>query len=578
MRNLLVVAALLGATLSPGVVAAAPTPAPSPTVSPTARPAGSAVPSPAPAGNTGRPASQTPTRAAATPTRQAASKIGGSVFRDANGDGLADDDEDGLPDLEVDLVGPKGLALKKNTDGDGTFGFEDLPAGGYTLSVVVPDGFTTTRAAERSVQLDGIHDLQVAFGLIELPPPVPTAEPTQEVAAAEAPPSEDDAAPGAEAADASRAEAGEDPEQVAAMIAITALPLKFAEGRDLLAHVARRALGDGVLWLGIPFETQLDGSEFQFVNCGPASLAMVLAGFGLQVEPSQVRDYLNGVTDNFDRDSGTSLDVLSNIGRQAGLTPIDLYSERGGYRDWSVEAVRWHVEHGHPVITLVKYKRLPGHFQSSAETDHYIVVSGLTATGFIYNDAAFQSTLGYGLEISDEGLEQAWNNSSIPHHAAAFALADGSAGLSFPELPRPTATSDPWYPPATADYANRPVEPPPAIAAAPSDLSPSVPAPAPTPVLTATGALSGDGLDDPSVEALSPVTRTTGPAGLMLDEEQGIADTGGAASIVPRAAALGAMLLLAWSALRLAGAAVGFASARGGSWRLVLGALLALFR
>ena len=199
-----------------------------------------------------------------------------------------------------------------------------------------------------------------------------------------------------------------------------------------MAQVQRRVLGDGLIWLGVPFRSQMDGGNFQYVNCGPASLTMVLAGFGLEVGPSQVRDYLNAMIDNFDADLGTSLDVLSRIARQAGLTPMDLYSDRGGYRNWSTDAVRWHVQQGHPVITLVKYRNLPGHTSSVSEFDHYIVITGLTPNGFIYNDGAFATTLGYGLEISDVELEYAWDNSSIPHHALALGLAPDQRALTFP--------------------------------------------------------------------------------------------------------------------------------------------------
>src|SRR5215510_339653 len=163
---------------------------------------------------------------------------------------------------------------------------------------------------------------------------------------------------------------------------------------------------------------------------------MVLAAFGLEVGPSQVRDYLNSMIDNYNTDLGTSLDALARIGREAGLTPMDLYSDQGGYRYWSTEAVRWHVQQGRPVITLVKYRNLPGHGQSLSEFDHYIVISGLTPNGFIYNDAAFATTLGYGLEISDIELQYAWENSSIPHHAVALGLAPDVTKLTFPEAPR----------------------------------------------------------------------------------------------------------------------------------------------
>ena len=70
-----------------------------------------------------------------------------------------------------------------------------------------------------------------------------------------------------------------------ALPSVTSLPLRFAAGRDLMAQVGRRVLGDGLVWLGVPFRSQIDGGEFQYVNCGPASLTMVLAAFGLEVGP-----------------------------------------------------------------------------------------------------------------------------------------------------------------------------------------------------------------------------------------------------------------------------------------------------
>jgi hypothetical protein len=168
-----------------------------------------------------------------------------------------------------------------------------------------------------------------------------------------------------------------------------------------------------------------------------------------------VRDYLNSLIDNYNTDLGTSLDALARIAREAGLTPLDLYSDRGGYRYWSTDAVRWHVEQGRPVITLVKYRNLPGHGQSLSEFDHYIVISGLTPNGFIYNDAAFASTLGYGLEISDIELQYAWENSSIPHHAVALGLAPDVSKLTFPELPRRAVAPPAEVEPAAARSSRR---------------------------------------------------------------------------------------------------------------------------
>ena len=378
-----------------------PTPTPEPTKAPTRAPTPTAVPTQAPV----------------------LGAVAGRVFLDADGDTSR-----GLAGVDVILTPARGAQRTTRTTADGRFAFEGLAPGAYHVAVQAPAdrAVTTGTAVDVEVGPDGDSPV-IWFGL-----GVPKPE-GSETAAHEGPAAEE---PGAEAAPEQAAASEQD--QIAALSAISSLPLRFAEGRDLMQQVTRRVLGNGLVWLGVPFRSQIDGGTFQYVNCGPASLTMVLAAFGLEVGPSQVRDYLNQLIDNYDTDLGTSLDVLGRISREAGLTAMDLYSSRGGYRNWSTEAVRWHVQQGHPVITLVKYRLLPGHGQSVSEFDHYIVISGLTPDGFIYNDAAFASTLGYGLEISDAELEVAWDNTSIPHHAVALGLAPQRTALSFPEAPRPT--------------------------------------------------------------------------------------------------------------------------------------------
>jgi hypothetical protein len=163
------------------------------------------------------------------------------------------------------------------------------------------------------------------------------------------------------------------------------------------------------------------------------------------------------------------------------------------------------------VITLVKYRNLPGHTSSLSEFDHYIVITGLTPNGFIYNDGAFSTTLGYGLEISDVELEYAWDNSSIPHHALALGLSPSQKALSFPEAPR-----KPRSPDAVSAARNiRRV----ASADAASVQRPTL---ALTPVITATSAASliRDGWeDDPT---LNPPTLPDdgAPMGLNLEPSQ----------------------------------------------------------
>jgi hypothetical protein len=174
----------------------------------------------------------------------------------------------------------------------------------------------------------------------------------------------------------------------------------------------------------VPFQTQIDGTAFSLVNCGPASLSMVLNAFGVNVDPASVRDYLNFLIGNYNTEQGTSLYVLGRIAREAGLNIFGV-GGGGNLQGWTVDAVREQVRAGHPVITLTKYRRLPGHFGSVTEFDHYIVITGLAGEDFVYNDAAYATEYGYDLLISPAQLERAWADSSVPRHALAIGLGEG---------------------------------------------------------------------------------------------------------------------------------------------------------
>jgi hypothetical protein len=433
-----------------------------------------------------------PTQLAAPAALVAASpgdgSIHGTAFVDANANGQLEIGKLVLQNVQLTLTLPNGLSRTAYSDETGAFTFDGLAAGTYHIAVTIPANYVPTSDAGQDVDVAEDADTPtLLFGLISTE------------AAGLSP-------------DGSAPLGNGDDEQIIALASVTSLPLRFAEGRDLMNQVQKRILGDGLVWLGVPFRSQMDGGDFQYVNCGPASLTMVLAGFGLEVGPSQVRDYLNSLIDNFDTDLGTSLEVLSHIGKDAGLTPMDLYSDHGGYRNWSTDAVRWHVQQGHPVITLVKYRNLPGHTSSLSQFDHYIVISGLTPNGFIYNDGAFGSTLGYGLEISDVELQYAWENSSIPHHALALGLAPDAKALTFPELPRkPRIVSPDVLTPARS-----------ARRLAADDEAPRVPLLL-TPVLatpvTATAAgplLAERWSDDPSFDVQAPV-EPGAPMGLTME-------------------------------------------------------------
>jgi hypothetical protein len=503
--------AATAATAGQSAVVGAPT---APAAKPTASPAPTSASTPSPT-------TQSTPKPSVAATPAAHGTVHGYAFYDDNADGVATEEEAGLRGLEVTLVAQNGDQRTAKTAPDGSFAFDALSPGTYHVSVAPPTDHVGTSDLGQDVEVvAGENPPAVAFGMVVPPPEVLMA-----LHAGDEPPPEE-----GEMTD----------DQVMALSSVTSLPLRFAEGRDLMNQVGLRVLGDGLVWLGVPFRTQIDGGEFQFVNCGPASLTMVLAGFGLDVGPSQVRDYLNSLIDNYNTDLGTSLDVLSRIARDAGLTPMDLYSDRGGYRNWSTDAVRWHVQHGRPVITLVKYRNLPGHGRSLSEFDHYIVVTGLTPNGFIYNDAAFATTLGYGLEISDIELQYAWENSSIPHHAVALGLNPDRAALSFPELPRRTplvtAPGRSSRRVAEADEVERPV----------LTLQPF---PKPTgPLITASDRFWQDDID--------PEVPSDGvPLGLNMEqaEQPALEPAPGIGSVVPKLLLLIGSLWLAWLAWAFSG-------------------------
>ncbi|MFN8526057.1 MAG: C39 family peptidase [Chloroflexota bacterium] len=285
-------------------------------------------------------------------------------------------------------------------------------------------------------------------------------------------------------------------------------PIQTPATQDLAASRAalRRAVAsdigawwdESMMWLRVPFRTQLDGTAFAPVNCGPASLSMVLAAFGVEVAPDVLRDYVNALSGDYSPDDGTSLHLLSSVAAEAGLQTM------GASDRWTIPSVRDHVRLGHPVITLAKYRSLPGNGRSAVEFDHYVVITGSVGDDLIYNDAALPDNQGQNLLMSSADLERAWHNSSIPRHAAAFGLASGPVPVGFaPRLrarviavppesgsDQPTPAPEP-HPAAPAEAAVRGTDTRPDIASNEPAPGPSKPAP-PSPPTSRSDVTSGD--------------------------------------------------------------------------------------
>lgn len=435
------------------VNAAVPTPAPAPGKGPT--------PGPAPAGESLAPVPSAPAPSAPEPSAPAPnapsqqtptsgparSHVAGTVMLDEDVSSSASHGDRPLIGVTVRITGP-GANTATTTGHNGSFLFESLPAGAYTVTIVLPAGVVALNGTTRVATVDGRSSARADFFVARperAPTPTPlSATPTPETFAMPLPTATPKplptpiAAPGyvypdapdggsstrkpsgpVAAVRAQSVPAASSP--YAARPIVTSLQgLRYAAGRGNPSAV-QTVETDTTLWLGVPFMTQLDGTTYAGVNCGPASIAMVLGAFGIRAGPAYIRDYVNYISGVYSQNVGTSLDHLGRVAREAGLEVTNLYGG-GGYLRWSTDILRDEIRAGRPVVTLVRYRALPGHGASLADTDHYIVISGLSGNDFIYNDAAFGGDRGYGLLISPADLERAWGYSSIPRHGMSVGL------------------------------------------------------------------------------------------------------------------------------------------------------------
>lgn len=187
------------------------------------------------------------------------------------------------------------------------------------------------------------------------------------------------------------------------------------------------------LWLAVPHRTQFDSSAYAQSNCGPASLGMILEAFGLKGYPVDVlRGEVNRIQGNSDPSQGTSLPALAAVAQRAGLYPVNMHARPSVYARWTIDDIKASLRAGRPLIVLTRYGDLPGNAGYEANTNHYIVLSGLSGDQLIYNDPAYPQGRGAGLLISPETLKRAMGNSVLPGQGVAFALGTGGLGLLHP--------------------------------------------------------------------------------------------------------------------------------------------------
>lgn len=223
-------------------------------------------------------------------------------------------------------------------------------------------------------------------------------------------------------------------------VLFTALPAEAAPGAS---NAATR--------LNVPYRSQLDGNPWELSDCGPASMAMVLAAYGIVVPTMDVRGYVNDLQGTWDNpDAGTFIENLGLVASHFGLRPIGIFKAPGVFkyedkmlRRWTLDELRAQLDQGHPVIPQVWYRGLPGRERKPYDGDHFIVITGYQGDDFIYNDPIDKDGVGAERRITTAQLDRAWRNGDFPYAALAIAGPNGHPTVTPVPAPRPTATPAP---------------------------------------------------------------------------------------------------------------------------------------
>jgi hypothetical protein len=189
------------------------------------------------------------------------------------------------------------------------------------------------------------------------------------------------------------------------------------------------------IWLGttdeqtlsVPYRSQLDGSPYARANCGPTALSMVLAYYGIDASPWDLRvrsmiaqhswvDDDGGYSDRY----GVFVYNLATAAETFGMRADGLWLREGNHVDrlraWQAGDLRKEIDRGRPIIVQVLYRELPGNWRSRVQEDHYVVVHGTFGTDFVYSDPLD----GPAQLISETDLLRAMSDSSSP--LTGFAL------------------------------------------------------------------------------------------------------------------------------------------------------------
>ena len=215
------------------------------------------------------------------------------------------------------------------------------------------------------------------------------------------------------------------------VVAMSVVPVPAAASEPPLppdaAHVPTAPVLDPRLQapnfrLLVPFRTQKDGGRWQTSNCGPATLGMILDGFGI---PGHATDDLRVMAHTYQGTlgmrTGTGLDHVAHVAEDLGIRTHGLFAASGGFRSWTIEDVVAELRQGRPVMPLVRLYLVPGYEGMAPRWGHYILLTGQGPDGFYFSDSLkTDPAAGTGGVISARQLATAMGASHIPGQAVAF--------------------------------------------------------------------------------------------------------------------------------------------------------------
>jgi hypothetical protein len=189
------------------------------------------------------------------------------------------------------------------------------------------------------------------------------------------------------------------------------------------SELVRAEIEHRVFRLEVPFRTQKDGSRWHVSNCGPATLGMILDGFGLS---GQGTDDLRLLSHTYQgtvgvQRVGTALQHITRVAEDFGVPTTGLYDADGQFHAWTTEELRQQLQLGRPVMALVRLYLMPGYEGLGPRWGHYVLLTGLTEDGFFYSDSLQTDPAnGPTRTVSAPQLARAMANSYPANQAAAF--------------------------------------------------------------------------------------------------------------------------------------------------------------